>query len=81
MAITKTERINLIQIHTGNGNIGVTYHVEIDDPDDDSLPISTRSSKEFPHSSDVSGEPQIVQDVAAAAWALIDAPVVGETGP
>lgn len=79
MAMTKTERISMIQIHNGNGHISVTYHVEIDDPDDDNLPISTRASKEFPHSADVSGEAQIVQDVAAAAWALIDAPTPGET--
>lgn len=78
MAITKTETIQQIDVNAQNGHIMVAYMVRVDDPDDDLLPMESRSYKTFAHSDDVSEEPQIVQDIAAAAWALIDQPQ-GET--
>lgn len=78
MTITKTETIQQIDVNARNGHIAVGYSVVLDDPDDDLLPMESHTYKTFAHSDDVSGEPQIVQDIAAAAWALIDQPQ-GET--
>lgn len=74
MAITKTERIDRIEIHKATGTISLQILVEIDDPEDDTLPIRNRSQRIYQHSSDLSAEDQLIQDVAAAAWAIIPAP-------
>ena len=79
MAITKTSQLTSVTVQvTGarfmdqeddNPWISCQYTDTIDDPDDDSLPITQRRGKQFSSGDDVTGEPQIVQDIAAAIWA------------
>ncbi len=49
--------------------VTVNDRVTVDDPDDDTLPITQNRSFSFKSGDDVSGQPQIVQDICAAAWA------------
>lgn len=79
MAITKTGELTQINIQL-TGTVGMDdvdtgpwivcgYIDTIDDPDDDTLPITQKRTKHFVNGDDVTGEPQIVQDIAAVVWA------------
>ena len=77
MAITKTTtlaecyvRIDDSVIPEGEGPWLVARYVDvIDDPDDDELPIQRERMKTFTRDDDLTGEDQIIQDIAAAVWA------------
>lgn len=79
MAITKTSELVSVTVQIAgirvmdqeddNPWIACQYTDTIDDPDDDSLPITQTRVKQFSSGDDVTGEPQIVQDIAAAVWA------------
>lgn len=79
MAITKTSELTQITVHVAgimamDGSdtgpwILCSYVDTIDDPDDDSLPITHARAKQYRRDDDVSGEDQLVQDIAAVVWA------------
>ena len=56
----------------------LTEEIIIDDPDDNQLPLATRNRRSVPRfidnedgeevANDISGEHQLVQDVAALVW-------------
>jgi len=48
--------------------VTVNDRVTVDDPDDDTLPITQNRSFNFRPGDDVSGQSQIVQDICAAVW-------------
>jgi hypothetical protein len=48
--------------------VTVNDRVTVDDPDDDTLPITQTRSFNFKPGDDVSGQDQIVQDICAAVW-------------
>jgi len=78
MAMTKT--VDLVDIMVRpNMNVSpadpslvtlvtVNDRVTVDDPDDDTLPITQNRSFNFRPGDDVSGQDQIVQDICAAVW-------------
>jgi len=83
MAITKTEELTQITItglteSSGNSAIRLSYRIKIDDPEDDQLPIFSTNDREiwrytndengFKTATDISGEDQLVQDIAALIW-------------
>ena len=76
MAITKTVtlveclvRINDSVIPEGEGPwISAKYWDVLDDPEDNQLPITRERTTTFTRGDDVSGEEQILQDIAAAIW-------------
>ena len=48
--------------------VTVNDRVTVDDPDDDTLPVTQNRSFNFKPGDDVSGQPQIVQDICASVW-------------
>ena len=48
--------------------VTVNDQVTVDDPDDDTLPITQNRSFQLRPGDDVSGQPQLVQDICAAVW-------------
>ena len=84
MAMTQTKTVQRVQVHKINDEwfLRVTDRITIDDPDDDQLPIHKDSERnisryvattdendvETINPRDLSGEDQVVQDIAAAIW-------------
>ena len=79
MAITKTSELTQIHVQlTGTKGMNdvdtgpwivCLFTDTIDDPDDDTLPITQKRSKHYVNGDDVSGESELVQAIAAAVWA------------
>lgn len=87
MAISKTTTVQRIEVYPNDvgsdPTVSVTYHIVMDDPDDNELPISTykavtlhkstmdNSDAENPVEvlTDISGEDALVQAVCNAVWA------------
>lgn len=78
MAITKTTELNSIEVHPNTLSepaatetvicVQVRSTVVLDDPDDDTLPIHQSKIVSFYPGDDVTGQPQLVQDICAAVW-------------
>ena len=84
MAMTQTKTVERVQVHKINDEwfLRVMDRITIDDPDDDQLPIYKDSERnisryvattdengvETVNPRDLSGEDQVVQDIAAAVW-------------
>jgi len=78
MAITQTTNLLRVEIEYPTKTYPtITIHEDIyfDDPNDDILPVSTRNRRRInviegnsPLLPDLSGEHQIVQDIANAIW-------------
>ncbi len=75
MAITKTIKVASANIAFNTKSdaradafIQVKLRETWDDPNDDSLPLSTTKTTNITNSTDVSGYPQFVQDLAAWLW-------------
>lgn len=82
MAMTKTNTLTEIRVQTYPSDPAVLLieeQITIDDPDDDQLPLITRNRRSIPKqtensdgvmvNTDISGEEQIIQDIAAVVWA------------
>jgi len=79
MAMTKTVELTDIVVRPNTNMeptdpsvlitlVTVNDRVTVDDPDDDTLPITQNRSFQFRPGDDVSGQAQIVQDICAAVW-------------
>lgn len=81
MAMTKTSTLTEIRVQMYPSNppvLLIEEQITIDDPDDDQLPLITRNrrsiSKQTENSdgvmvnTDISGEEQVIQDIAATVW-------------
>ena len=78
MAITLTRTVQRIETYpaqppaeegeTTYPTLMVVYNDVFDDPDDEQLPVTATKVSHFSHGDDVSGEDQLVQDIASAIW-------------
>ena len=78
MAITLTRTVQRIETYpaqppaeegeTTYPTLMVVYNDVFDDPDDEQLPVTATKVLHFSHGDDVSGEDQLVQDIASAIW-------------
>lgn len=82
MAMTKTSTLTEIRVQMYPSNPSVLLieeQITIDDPDDDQLPLITRNRRSIAKqrensdgvmvNTDISGEEQVIQDIAAVVWA------------
>lgn len=77
MAITLTRTVQRVETYpavsaeegeTTYPTLMVVYNDVFDDPDDEQLPVTATKVSNFSHGDDVSGEDQLVQDIASAIW-------------
>ena len=77
MAITLTRTVQRIETYpatpveegeTTYPTLMVVYNDVFDDPKDDQLPVTATKVLHFSNGDDVSGEDQLVQDIASAIW-------------
>ena len=78
MAITLTRTVQRVETYpaqppveegeTTYPTLMVVYNDVFDDPDDEQLPVTATKVLHFSHGDDVSGEDQLVQDIASAIW-------------
>jgi hypothetical protein len=78
MAITLTRTVQRVETYpaqppveegeTTYPTLMVVYNDVFDDPDDEQLPVTATKVSHFSHGDDVSGEDQLVQDIASAIW-------------
>ena len=77
MAITLTRTVQRVETYpavpaeegeTTYPTLMVVYNDVFDDPDDEQLPVTASKVLHFSHGDDVSGEDQLVQDIASAIW-------------
>ena len=78
MAITLTRTVQRIETYpeqppaeegeTTYPTLMVVYNDVFDDPDDEQLPVTATKVMHFSQGDDVSGEDQLVQDIADAIW-------------
>ena len=82
MAMTKTSTLTEIRVQMYPSNppaLLIEEQITIDDPDDDQLPLITRNRRSIAKqrensdgvmvNTDISGEEQVIQDIAAVVWA------------
>lgn len=80
MAITKTKTLVEVRYSPSQGNdeasahpmqdlVTGTYSFNIDDPNDDELPIVTTTHFSLKKGDDITGHDQVVQDICNAVWA------------
>lgn len=82
MAMTKSSNLQEIRIINASSDVPIlllTEEITIDDPEDNQLPMTTRNRRSIPKQTensdgemvdtDISGEDQLVQDIAAVVWA------------
>ena len=77
MAITLTRTVQRVETYpavqaeegeTTYPTLMVVYNDVFDDPDDEQLPVTATKVMHFSQGDDVSGEDQLVQDIADALW-------------
>ena len=77
MAITLTRTVQRVETYpavqaeegeTTYPTLMVVYNDVFDDPDDEQLPVTATKVMHFSQGDDVSGEDQLVQDIASAIW-------------
>ncbi len=77
MAITLTRTVQRIETYpaapaeegeTTYPTLMVVYNDVFDDPDDDQLPVTATKVVHLSQGDDVTGEDQLVQDIAGAVW-------------
>jgi len=77
MAITLTRTVQRVETYpaqpaeeseTTYPTLMVVYNDVFDDPDDEQLPVTATKVSHFSQGDDVSGEDQLVQDIASAIW-------------
>lgn len=77
MAITLTRTVQRVETYptvqaeegeTTYPTLMVVYNDVFDDPDDEQLPVTATKVLHFSQGDDVSGEDQLVQDIADALW-------------
>lgn len=78
MAISKTRSVSRCEVYPAQDDsqprIMVVYEYSFDDTEDDELPANSTSVKHFEATdsegvaTDMSGEDQLVQDIAGAIW-------------
>ena len=78
MAITLTRTVQRVETYpavlaaeegeTTYPTLMVVYNDVFDDPDDDQLPVTASKVSHFNQGDDVSGEDELVQQIAGAIW-------------
>jgi hypothetical protein len=78
MAISKTRSVSRVEVYPplddSQPRIMVVYEYSFDDTEDDELPANSTSVKHLEatdsegNATDVTGEDQLVQDIAGAVW-------------
>ena len=78
MAISKTRSVSRVEVYPplddSQPRIMVVYEYSFDDTEDDELPANSTSVKHLEatdsegNATDVTGEDQLVQDIAGAIW-------------